>query len=82
MSLPIFQFFLWPNLLKTCSIGFLKTGDSGKEHTGESLQQAAPVFHQAGSFQGGPFLLFEHKNWETPGFCSCQMVDIPMVGAV
>ena len=34
-----------------------ETGDSGKEHTGESLQQAAPVFHQAGSFQGGILLL-------------------------
>ena len=79
MSCP---FFLDPRFQNDYKIDRLETGDSGKEHTGESLQQAAPVFHQAGSFQGGPFLLFEHKNWKTPGVCSCQMVDIPMVGAV
>ena len=34
-----------------------ETGDRRKEHTGESLQQAAPVLHQAGSLQGGILLM-------------------------
>ena len=49
-----------------------QTGDRRKEHTGESLQQAASVLHQAGSFQGGILSLrMALQIWKTLGGCSC-----------
>ena len=51
---------------KWCFEFVVETGDSREEHVGESLQQAAPVLHQAGSLQGKSLSKFSDLTvWET-----------------